>query len=110
MQSMVSLSVVCVAALMLCGCNQTQPVASAPPLRPAPAKFADLPAGTACAAKINRYQSVLGADEATGNVAQKVYNQVENELVEAAAACAAGRGNDALSLVHDSEVRHGYHV
>lgn len=108
MQSMVSLSVVCVAALMLCGCNQTQPVASVP--RFAPAKFADLPVGTACAEKINRYQSVLGADEATGNVAQKVYNQVENELIEAAAACAAGRGNDALSLVHDSEVRHGYHV
>ncbi len=112
MHSMVSSLVVCVTALLLCGCNEAQPVASAPPPPPAApaARFANLPAGAPCTEKIHRYQSVLAADLSTGNVEQKVYDQIESELAQAAAACADGLGREALGLVHASEVRHGYHV
>lgn len=100
------------AALLLAGCNQAQPVASAPPPPPVPAaaKFAYLPAGQACTKKIQRYQKVLSADLASGNVEQKVYDQIEKELGQAAADCTDGLGSESLKLVHASEVRHGYHV
>ena len=112
MQARVSSWVVCVAALVLCGCNQETPAASVPPPASAApaAKFANLPAGAACTEKIHRYQSVLAADDSTGNVEHKVYDQIETELAQAASACAAGRDREALGLVHSSEVRHGYHV
>ncbi len=97
--------------LLLCGCNEAQPVASAPPPPPSPAaKFANLPAGAACSQKIHRYQSVLADDLSTGDVEQKVYDQIEQELGQAAADCMDGLGREALQLVHASEVRHGYHV
>jgi hypothetical protein len=100
------------AAFLLSGCNQAQPVASAPPPPPTPAaaKFADLPSGQACTKKIQRYQKVLSADLASGNVEQKVYDQIEKELAQAAADCTDGLGQQSLKLVHASEVRHGYHV
>lgn len=102
------------AVLLLAGCNQAQPVASAPPPAvpavPAAAKFAYLPAGQACTKKIQRYQKVLSADLASGNVEQKVYDQIEKELAQAAADCTDGLGSESLKLVHASEVRHGYHV
>lgn len=112
MQAKVSSLAVCAIAFSLCGCNQGTPVASAPPSRAAPAaaQFANLPGGAACTEKIHHYQSVLAADESTGNVAQKVYDQIESELAAAATACAAGRDREALGLVHSSEIRHGYHV
>lgn len=102
------------AALALCGCNQDAPVASAPPPPPpqgAPAAdFSNLPPGAPCSDKINRYQSVLVGDHRTGNVNDSVFAQIENELTEAAAACSAGRGGEALGLVRASEDKHGYHV
>ncbi len=101
------------AALALCGCNQDAPVASAPPPPPqaAPAAdFSNLPPGAPCSDKINRYQSVLLGDHQTGNVNDSVFAQIENELTEAAAACSAGHGGEALGLVRASEDRHGYHV
>ena len=100
------------AVLLLAGCNQAQPVASAPPppAVPAAAKFAYLPAGQACTKKIQSYQKVLSADLASGNVEQKVYDQIEKELAQAAADCTDGLGSESLKLVHASEVRHGYHV
>jgi hypothetical protein len=52
---------------------------------------------------------VVGADYRTGNVNQSVYVEIERELSRAAAACAAGREGEALSLIHQSEARHGYH-
>lgn len=106
------------AALLLSGCNQGSPVASAPPppteapaaAAPAPAQFASLPAGAPCTDKINRYQAVLSDDVRTGNVERPVYNQIQTELSKAADACAAGRDREALGLVKASEERHGYHV
>jgi hypothetical protein len=111
MRALTSFFCVGAAALLLCGCNQTQPVAAAPPSpAPAAARFAYLPAGAACTAKIQRFQKVLAADVATGNVERKVYDQIEKELAQAAADCTDGLGGEALKLVHASEVRHGYHV
>ncbi len=85
-----------------------------PPPQPQPAppaaKFANLPAGAACTKKINRYQAVLAADLKTGNVEQKVYDEIEQEVALAAADCADGLDREALKLVRDSEERHGYHV
>jgi hypothetical protein len=62
-----------------------------------------------CNEQINRYQAVAGDDHRTGNVNESVYAQIEHELARAAAACSAGREGEALSLIHESEVRHGYH-
>lgn len=62
-----------------------------------------------CNERLDRYQAVVGSDHRTGNVNESVYVQIESELSRAAAACAAGREGEALSLIHESEVRHGYH-
>ncbi len=103
------------AALALCGCNQDAPIASAPPPPPPPqaapaADFSNLPPGAPCSDKINSYQSVLAGDHRTGNVNDSVFAQIENELTQAAAACSAGHGREALGLVRASEEKHGYHV
>ncbi|MFZ0557966.1 MAG: hypothetical protein WAN31_10480 [Methylovirgula sp.] len=98
--------------LALCGCNQDAPVASAPP-PPAPqaaTEFSNLPPGAACTDKINRYEFVLSTDHQTGNVNESVFVAIEQELTEAAAACAAGHDREALNLVRASEDRHGYHI
>ncbi len=62
-----------------------------------------------CNEQINRYQAVVGDDHRTGNVNESVYVQIERELSRATAACAGGQEGEALSLIHASEVRHGYH-
>jgi hypothetical protein len=62
-----------------------------------------------CNESLDRYQAVVGSDHRTGNVNESVYVQIERELSRAAAACAAGREGEASSLIHQSEVRHGYH-
>ncbi len=62
-----------------------------------------------CNESLDRYQAVAGSDHRTGNVNESVYAQIERELSRAAAACAVGHEGEALSLIHESEVRHGYH-
>jgi hypothetical protein len=62
-----------------------------------------------CNESLERYQAVVGDDHRTGNVNESVYVQIERELSRATAACAAGQEGEALSLIHTSEVRHGYH-
>ncbi|MEJ0051473.1 MAG: hypothetical protein WDN02_09755 [Methylovirgula sp.] len=62
-----------------------------------------------CNERLDRYQAVVGDDHRTGNVNESVYVQIERELSRATAACTAGREAEALSLIHESEVRHGYH-
>ncbi len=63
-----------------------------------------------CSEHIERYQAVVGADHRTGNVNESVYAQIERELSRAAAACAAGDEGEAMSLIRQSEARHGYHT
>jgi len=67
-------------------------------------------AQSVCTARLDRYQAVVNADHRTGNVNESVYAEIEHELSRAAAACAAGRDGEALSLIRQSEVRHGYHT
>jgi hypothetical protein len=62
-----------------------------------------------CNELLARYQAVVGSDHRTGNVNESVYVEIERELSRASAACAAGREGEAMSLIHASEVRHGYH-
>lgn len=100
------------AALLLAGCNTTQPVASAPAPAPAsidvtPSNFV-MPRGSGCAADIARYRAVQNNDLAMGNVAQSVYNQIKGEIASAEQACSAGRDREAVDMIMASRKRHGY--
>ncbi len=86
----------CAAALLaLASCNST------------PAGF-KLPEGAGCSGAIARYRAVVANDRDTGNVNDKVYQQIEGEIAGASTACAAGRDGEAMSLVAASKSRHGY--
>jgi hypothetical protein len=63
-----------------------------------------------CTARLDHYQAVVNADHRTGNVNESVYAQIEHELSRAAQACAAGHEGEGLSLIRQSEERHGYHT
>ena len=101
------------AAGALCGCYQSQPysapVAAAPSGIAAPV-WPDLPPAAACTDKLNSYQKVLTSDVTTGNLNQKVYNEIEADLSRAASACAAGKDGEALGIIHATKEKHGYHV
>lgn len=98
-------------SLALAGCNETAGgmVASAPPPPEASRQTAlALPRGTACANEIDRFQAVVKDDLETGNVAQRVYDQIQREMTRAASACSAGKGREAHSIVASSKASHGY--
>ena len=92
----------------LSGCNETSggagPITSAP-IGPMAYK---MPPGSGCTGEINRYQGVLRADLETGNVDQRVYDDIQRELARAASACEAGRDGEARGLVSASKAKHGY--
>ena len=96
------------AALALSACNANDgmsgPVASAPP----PPVAMSLPQGAACSKEINTYETVLKGDLATGNVEEKVYDQIQTEMARAASACSAGKGGEAHAIVASSKAKHGY--
>lgn len=98
-------------AAALSGCNaprQTQPVVDPPAPARQSAALPQLPAGAACSEQVSRYNSVIDNDRAMGHVNPSVYSQIEGEIAEAAAACAAGQDARAASLVRASKARHGY--
>lgn len=99
-------------AALLAGCNDVgNPMASGPVTAanaPAPASSFRLPPGAACSGEIDRFQAVVKDDLATGNVEQKVYDQIQGDLGRAATACSAGRGGEAHAIVAASKARHGY--
>jgi hypothetical protein len=99
-------------AAVLTGCNaprQTQPVIDPPgPAQTGAGAGPALPAGATCSEAISRYRSVMDNDRSMGHVNASVYSQVEGEIAEAAAACAAGQDAKAVSLVRASKARHGY--
>ena len=97
-----------VAALALAACNETNGMALGPQTAVAQASPAGLPPGAPCASEIGRYQAVIQEDLATGNLEQKVYDQIQRELARASAACASGRGGEAHSIVAGSKSKHGY--
>jgi hypothetical protein len=99
---------------VLSACNQAQaPQAAAPKLQPgtyAATEFPTvvMPTGDGCAAVIGRYDAVLKADWESGNVAERVYAQIQKELEPVRATCAAGRDGEARAMVSANKARHGY--
>ena len=98
------------AALALAGCNETNGAGMSPEtsVAAAPGSSFHVPPGAPCSSEINHYESVVKDDLQTGNVEQKVYDQIQKELARAAAACSAGRGSEAHSIVAGSKAKHGY--
>lgn len=102
--------VLAIAALALAACNEssgsgTGPTAAA---TAAPPSSFGLPPGAPCSGEIGRYESVVKDDLRTGNVEQKVYDQIQRELGRAAAACSAAKGGEAHAIVAASKEKHGY--
>ena len=103
------------AAAALCACNQSAqpyetPVAAhrlRPGRRP---RGRTLPPAAACTDKLNSYQKVLTSDVTTGNLNEKVYDEIEADLSRAANACAAGKDGEALGIIHATKEKHGYHA
>ncbi|MEK4033228.1 hypothetical protein WOC76_18045 [Methylocystis sp. IM3] len=97
------------AATALAACNaprQTRPVID-PPGPPRPSSL-ERPEGAGCAGPVSRYRSVIENDLSMGHVDPGVYRQIQGEISEAAAACAAGQDGKAAALLRASKVRHGY--
>ncbi len=106
----ITLSLLAVAvAFGLGACNETGGGAFGPTVAvSAGAGAFRLPADAPCAGEINRYQTIVKSDLDTGNLEQKIYDQIENELTHAASVCSAGNGGQAHALVAASKARHGY--
>ncbi len=106
----IAFPLVAVIALGLAACDATDGAGMAPTTAVATASPSSLglPPGAPCSGEIGRYDSVVKDDLRTGNVEQKVYDQIEKDLARAAAACSAGKGGEAHALVAASKSRHGY--
>ena len=96
------------AALALAGCNESAGMAGPSVTAPIVVSSFHLPPGAPCTKEIGSFETILKSDLDTGNVEQKVYDQIQHELSNAAAACSAGKGGEAHSLVASSKERHGY--
>jgi hypothetical protein len=102
------------AALALAACSETGPAPQAAAPAPAPATTDvtpdnfKMPSGEGCAGDIARYRAVMDNDLSMGNVNKSVYNQVEKEIAEANAQCAAGHEAQARATIVASRKRHGY--
>ena len=106
------LTAAALAALLLAGCNTTQPAASAPPPAPGsaavtPSNFV-MPSGSGCAGDIARYRAIQDNDLSMGHVARSVYNQIKSEIDAAEKVCAAGNDREASAMIAASRQRHGY--
>jgi len=100
------------AVLALAACSETGPAPQAAAPAPAttdvtPDNF-QMPSGEGCAGDIARYRAVMDNDLSMGNVNKSVYNQIEKEIAEANAQCAAGHEAQARATIVASRKRHGY--
>jgi hypothetical protein len=98
-------------ALGLAGCNAAQqPSASlqaAVPTDGTPPDF-NLPAGAACTGDINRFATIVYADNKTGMVDDSVFDQIKVEIAKAADTCRAGHDPEARAEIAASKHKHGY--
>ena len=94
-------------ALPLAACNQTASGPAPASASVTPSSFR-LPEGSGCQGEIARYRAVMSNDLAMGHVNQSVYNQVNREIGQAEAACAAGRDAEAQRMIRAAKARHGY--
>jgi hypothetical protein len=100
------------AALSLAACDASAPAPQAAAPAPAttdvtPDNF-KMPSGEGCAGDVARYRAIMDNDLAMGHVAKSVYNQIEKDIGEADAQCAAGHEAQARATVVASRKRHGY--
>jgi hypothetical protein len=100
------------AALVLAACAETGSAPQAAPPAPAttdvtPDNFS-MPTGEGCAGDVARYRAIMDNDLSMGHVAKSVYNQIEKEIAEADAQCAAGHEAQARATIVASRKRHGY--
>ena len=107
-----SLLLTAFAALALAACDASGPAPQAAAPEPAttdvtPDNF-KMPSGEGCAGDIARYRAVMDNDLSMGNVNKSVYKQIEKEIAEADAQCAAGHEAQARATVVASRKRHGY--
>lgn len=99
--------VLALAALGLAGCESGGDGMAPTTAATAPSSFG-LPPGAPCSGEIGRYEAVVKDDLRTGNLEQKVYDQIQKELARAASACSAGKGGEAHAIVATSKSKHGY--
>ena len=92
----------------LAGCNELGGPAPATSVASTSPSGSALPPGAPCSGEINRFQSVVKDDLDTGNVEKRVYAQIQTDIGRATAACSAGRGGEAHSIIAGSKARHGY--
>jgi hypothetical protein len=105
-------SIAALTAALLAGCNSarapqavaTADLASATRSSGGP----HLPEGSGCANAISRYRAVTDNDLEMGHVNRGVYDRIQTEINEAAAACSKGQDAHAVALVRASKSRHGY--
>lgn len=107
-------------SLTLAACNTTQQAsapaapqpAAADPYRGTPAGVTPqgftLPQGSGCQGDIARWAAIQDNDLKTGHVTKSVYDQIQGDINQARAACAAGNSAQASSIVRASRARHGY--
>ena len=102
------------AALSLAACDASAPAPQAAAPAPAPATTDvtpdnfTMPSGEGCAGDVARYRAIMVNDLSMGHVAKSVYNQIEKEIAEADAQCAAGHEAQARATIVASRKRHGY--
>jgi hypothetical protein len=104
------LTLVALTASLISGCNSArapQTVARAEPAAAAP-NAANLPENAGCSGAIARYRAIMDNDLSMGHVNRGVYDRIQTEIGEAAAACSQGQDARAAALVKASKARHGY--
>lgn len=99
------------ALLLLAACNQTTAQRSEPVQRNSfitPSDF-KLPEGSGCGGEIARFKAIIENDDQTGNVGDKVYNQMLAEMKQSESLCAAGSDGASRAALESVKARHGYH-
>lgn len=67
-----------------------------------------LPEGAGCAGDIARFRAIQANDLETGHTTKVVYDQIEAEMKQADALCAAGNSGAASAHVRATKSRFGY--
>ena len=100
------------AALALAACDASAPAPQAAAPAPAVADVTPdsfkMPTGEGCVGDVARYRAIMANDLSMGHVAKSVYNQIEKDIGEADAQCAAGHEAQARGTIVASRKRHGY--
>jgi hypothetical protein len=107
-----SLLLTVLAALSLAACDASAPAPEAAAPAPATADVTPenftMPTGEGCVGDVARYRAIMKNDLSMGHVAKSVYKQVEKEIDDADAQCAAGHEAQARATIVASRKRHGY--